>query len=125
MKRQHTHADWTLLPWGRFLKRPNIQLIAEIELSSSFSERLLDGFAFFFMLLPMPLLAVPVAVPNALTVPALHEFIALLSALRAQVRGFTLELLPPNFFAKRLLQTEIFSTTNGKISTTNGKKLSP
>ena len=41
------------------------------------------------------------------------------------VRGFTLELLPPNFFAKRLLQTEIFSTTNGKISTTNGKKLSP
>ena len=30
------------------------------------------------------------------------------------VRGFTLELLPP----KRLLQTEIFSTTNGK-------KLSP
>ena len=44
---------------------------------------------------------------------------------RRSIRGFTLELLPPNFFAKRLLQTEIFSTTNGKISTTNGKKLSP
>ena len=27
---------------------------------------------------------------------------------RYSIRGFTLELLPPNFFRKRLLQTEIF-----------------
>ena len=114
MNRQRLHADGAFLPRRQVRERAEIHLRADIELPSSFRELLLDGFAFFFMLLPMPLLAVPVAVPNALTVPALHEFIALLSALRAQVRGFTLELLPP----KRLLQTEIFSTTNGK-------KLSP
>ena len=35
---------------------------------------------------------------------------------RAGVRGFTLELLTPNFFTKRLLQTEIFFTTNGNFA---------
>ena len=82
MKRQHTHADWTLLPWGRFLKRPNIQLIADIELSSSIIKNLLDPLALLLMLLPMFVLTILVAIPNALAGPALHEGITLLAARR-------------------------------------------
>ena len=85
MNGQHTHADVALLPRGQLSKRPDILLGAEIELSSSFLKPLLDELAFFFMLLPMPILTSGVAIPDALAVPALHEFITFLAALRTQL----------------------------------------
>ena len=73
MKRQYMHADGTLLPWGQFLKRADVQLGADIELSSMFVKHLLDALAFFFMLLPVLVLTLLVAIPNTLAGPALHE----------------------------------------------------
>ena len=85
MKRQRTHADWTLLLWGQFPERTNILLRAEVELASSFIEFLLDGLAFCFMLLPVLILAVLVAIPNALAGPALHEGTAFLAVRRTHL----------------------------------------
>ena len=79
------HANWTLLPRGQFLKRPNILLGAEIELASSFVKFFLDASAIRPMLLPVFVLTVLVAKPNALAGPALHEVITLLAARRAQL----------------------------------------
>ena len=73
MKRQRTHADWALLPRWHLLERPNIQLRADIELASSFVELLLDLLALLLMLLPVFVLTLLVAIPNALAGPALHE----------------------------------------------------
>ena len=82
MKRQHTHADWALLPRGAFPERPDIQLRADIKLASSLVKFLLDATALFLVLLPVFVLTVLVAIPNALAGPALHEGITLLSASR-------------------------------------------
>ena len=82
MKRQRTHADWTFLPRRGVRKGTQIQFIAEIELSSSLSKLLLDAPALLPMHLPVTLLTSGVAIPDALAVPALHEFIAFLSTSR-------------------------------------------
>ena len=83
MNRQWLHADWALLPRGQLLKRPNIHLGAKVELASSILKRLLDTSALLFMLLPVFVLAILVAIPNALAGPALHEAITFLSARRS------------------------------------------
>ena len=80
MTRQHTHADWTLLPRGQFPKRANLQLRPEIELASSLIKFFLDDLTFFPMLLPMFVLTILVAIPNALAIPALFEGVTFLSA---------------------------------------------
>ena len=85
---QHAHADWALLPRRLVGEGTQIQFIAEIELSSSSGKLLLDGLAFFFMLLPVTILAIFVAIPNALAGCALHEFITFLAALRTQLLGW-------------------------------------
>ena len=87
MKRQHTHADGTLLPRGQFLKRANVQLLADIELASSFVELLLNAPALFFVLLAVLVLALFVAIPNTLAPITLLESIALRFARRALVFG--------------------------------------
>ena len=84
MKRQHTHADGTLLLRGQFPERPNILFGAEIELASSFIKHLLDPLALLLMLLVVTVLAILVAIPNALASVALFEGIAYLSARRTQ-----------------------------------------
>jgi hypothetical protein len=48
---------------------------------------LLDALAFFFMLLPVFVLAILVAIPNALAIPTLLEGITLLVACRTQKLG--------------------------------------
>ena len=108
MKRQHTHADWTLLPRGELSKRPDIHLRADIELASSFVQFLLDGFALMFMHLPMFFLTILAAIPHALAGPTLHEGIAFLSARRTtHLRwgpvfrgGFGVIIFPFDRFAK-------------------------
>ena len=60
------HADGTLLPLGQFPKRPNIHLRADIELASSPIKFLLDAPALLLMLLAVLVLALLVAVPDAL-----------------------------------------------------------
>ena len=88
MDRRHTHADGAFLLRGQRRQRAQILLDAEIELASSFIQHLLNGLAFFFMLLPVLVLAVLVAIPNALAGPALHEGITLLTARRTQLLGW-------------------------------------
>ena len=85
MKRQHTHADGTFLPRGQFLERAQIQLIAEIELSSSVVKDLLDALALRFMLLAVLVLTLLVAIPNAFAPGALLDGITLLSTRRAEL----------------------------------------
>ena len=85
MKRQRTHADWALLPRWHLLERPNIQLRADIELASSFVKFLLDALALLLMLLPVFVLTILVAIPNALTIPTLLEGITLLFAHRTHL----------------------------------------
>ena len=86
MKRQRVHTDWALLPRGHFLKRAKIHLRANVELASSIIKNLLDGPAFLLMLLPVFVLTILVAIPNALAGPALHEGVTLLSARRTHLR---------------------------------------
>ena len=88
MDRRHMHADGAFLLRGQRRQRAQILLDAEIELASSFIQHLLNGLAFFFMLLPVLVLAVLVAIPNALAGPALHEGITLLTARRTQLLGW-------------------------------------
>ena len=85
MKRQHLHTNGTFLSRGQFPERPNIHFPADIELTSSFVKFLLDGLAFFFMLPPVFVLTVLVAIPYALAGPALHEGITLLFASRTHL----------------------------------------
>ena len=87
MKRQHTHADGTLLLRGQFPERPNILFGAEIELASSFIKHLLDPLALLLMLLVVTVLAILVAIPNTLAPITLLESIALRFARRALVFG--------------------------------------
>ena len=104
MNRQRVHTDWAFLPQGDFSQRPDIELGADIELASSLIKHYLDTLACFFMLLPVFVLTVLVAIPNALAGPALHEGIAFLSACRTQigrggpifigVGGFVIIILP-------------------------------
>ena len=129
------HADWTLLPRGRFFKRPEIELAssflefslealalnlvdAEIELASSFIKFLLDALALLLMLLPVFVLTVLVAIPNALAGRALLEGITLLFASRTQQFGrggpifrggfgFIIFLSFPRFSERH--RTELFS----------------
>ena len=108
------HADWTLLPRGRFFKRPEIELAssflelrlevlalnlvdAEVELASSIIKNLLDKPALLLMLLAVLVLALPVAIPNALASVALLEGITSLSAGRAELLGRGLLHLGPIF----------------------------
>ena len=84
MKRQHTHADWTFLPRGQFPKRPNVQLRADIELASSFTKLLLDELALRLVLLPVTVLTILVAIPNALAGRTLLEGITFLFARRTK-----------------------------------------
>ena len=79
------HADGTLLPRGQFPKRANIVLGTEIELASTLVKFLLDTPAFLLMTLAVFILTFFVAIPNALAGPALHEGVALLTALRTQL----------------------------------------
>ena len=103
------HADGTLLPWGRFLKRADVQLGADIELASSFVKLLLDALALLFMLLPVFVLTILITVPNALAIPTLLEGITLLFARRTQLgrspvfRGgaFGFIILSFHWFAER------------------------
>jgi uncharacterized membrane protein HdeD (DUF308 family) len=80
------HADWTLLPRRQFLKRAQIHLGTDIELAFSFIKHLLDTPALLLMLLPVSVLTILVAIPNALAGPALFEgiCITLLAARRTQ-----------------------------------------
>ena len=85
------HTDGALLSRGQFLKRADVQLGADIELSSTFVENLLDGLALLLMLLPVFVLTILVAIPNALAGPALHEGITRLFARRAELgRGLVM-----------------------------------
>ena len=84
------HADWTFLPLWQVGKTANIQLHAEIELASPFIEFLLDALALLLMLLPVFVLAVLVAIPNALAIPTLLEGITFLAARRTQLLGWGL-----------------------------------
>ena len=82
MKRQRAHADRALLPRGQRPERPNIHLGANIELASTFINFLFDALAFDLMLLPVFVLTVLVAIPNALAGPTLFEGIIFLAARR-------------------------------------------
>jgi hypothetical protein len=86
------HADWTLLPRGYFPERPDIQLRTAVELASTFVKLLLDALALFLMFLPVFILAILVAIPNALAIPTFLEGITLLSARRTHL-GRSLTLL--------------------------------
>jgi hypothetical protein len=66
------HANWTFLPRGHFPKRPDVLLGTDVELPSSFIKHLLDALALLLMLLPVFVLTILVAVPNALAIPTLH-----------------------------------------------------
>ena len=79
------HADWTVLSSGHFSERAQIFLGAKIELASSFVKHLLDALALLPMHLPVTVLTILVAIPNALTGRALLEGIALLTALRTHL----------------------------------------
>jgi hypothetical protein len=81
------HADWTLLPRGQLPERANIQLRANIELSPSSVKLLLDAPALFLMLLPVFVLTILVAIPNALARRALLDGITLLAARRTRQLG--------------------------------------
>ena len=85
MDRQHTHANWALLPLGKFPKRTNIQLRAKIELASSFIKHLLDKLALLFMLVSVIFLASDVAIPNTLAGRARLDSITFLAARRAEL----------------------------------------
>jgi len=85
MNRQHTHADWALLPQWQFPKRLNIQLRADVELASSLIKYLLDGTTLPLMLLAMLVLTFLVAIPNALATVALFQCIASLPARRTHL----------------------------------------
>ena len=87
MNRQHTHADWALLLRGQLPERPDIQLHAEIELSSTFVKFLLDSLAFLLMLLSVFVLTFLVAIPNAQASVTLLEGITSLAAGGAQQLG--------------------------------------
>ena len=108
------HADWTLLPRGRLFKRPEIELAssflelglevfaldlvdAEVELASSIIKNLLDKSALLLVFLAVLVLALPVAIPNALASVALLEGITSLSAGRAELLGRGLLHLGPIF----------------------------
>ena len=65
------HADWTFLPRGHFPNRANIELLANIELASSFVKFRLYTLAILLMLLAVFVLTFFVAIPNALTSIAL------------------------------------------------------
>ena len=88
MQRQRVHAYWALLLRGQDREGTQILLRAKIELASSLSKLLLDGLAFYFMLLPVTILTILIAIPNALAGPALHEFFTFLTALRTQLLGW-------------------------------------
>ena len=70
------HADWTLLPRGHFSTRANVQLLAKIELASSLIKNVHDDLAFMFVHLAVLVLALLVAIPNALAPVALLEGVA-------------------------------------------------
>ena len=108
MNRQHTHANWTLLPRGQFPERPNILLGADIELASSFIKLLLDETTLLLMLLAVLVLTFFVTIPNALAGRTLLEGITFLSACRTQLGfgpifpgGFGIVILPFHRFAER------------------------
>ena len=88
MNRQHTHADGTLLPRGQLPKRADILLGAEIELASSFVKFFLDASTLFLVLLPVFVLTILAAIPNALAGRTLLEGTTLLSAPRTQQFGW-------------------------------------
>ena len=85
MNRQRTHADSAFLPRRQFPERANVQFFAEIELASSLLKNILDSLAFLLMFLPVFVLALLVAIPNALAGPALHEGVTFLSARRTHL----------------------------------------
>ena len=60
---------------------------SDIELASSIIKNLLDGPAFLLMLLPVFVLTILVAIPNALTGRTILEGVTLLSARRTQQLG--------------------------------------
>ena len=91
MNRQRMHTDGTPLPRGQFPERANVQLFAEIELASPFIKFFHDALAFMFVHLAVLVLALLVAIPNALAPVALLEGVALLFARRTQLgRGLIL-----------------------------------
>ena len=87
MKRQHLHTNWTLLLRGQLPKRAKIQLRAKIELASSFLKHLLDSLALLLVFLPVFVLTLLVAIPNALAGRTLLGGITFLAARRAEL-GF-------------------------------------
>ena len=122
MTRQHTHADWTLLPRGQFSKRANIQLRADIELTSSFVKFLLDTPALDLMLLSVLVLTFLVAIPNALAPVALLECIALLAARRTE-----LGWVGPNFrggFGAIIFSLRRFAERHGAELLSSGRSCS-
>ena len=88
MQRQRVHAYWALLLRGQDREGTQILLRAKIELASPCSKHFLDGLAFFFMLLPVTVLTILIAIPNALARRALLEGITFLAALRTQLLGW-------------------------------------
>lgn len=70
---------------GKFPKRPDILLRAEIELASPFVQLLLDPPALLLMLLPVLVLTFLVAVPDAPPAVAALGGVALLFARRAHL----------------------------------------
>ena len=87
------HADWAFLPRGKFPRRPDILFGADIELASSLIQNALDALTLLLMLLPVFVLTLLVAIPNALAGRTLLEgtSITLLAARQAQLgRGLIL-----------------------------------
>ena len=108
MNGQHKHANWAFLLRRQLLERSDILLRAEIELASSIIKNLLDGLALPFMLSPVTILAILVAIPNTLAGCTLLEGITLLSARRTQFSrgpvvhgGFGFIILPFRRSAER------------------------
>ena len=88
------HTYWTFLPRGQLLDWADVQLFAEIELPSSLVKFLLDKSAFMLVHLAVFVLALLVAIPNALAGRALLDGIALLAARRTHLgRGLGIILL--------------------------------
>ena len=79
------HADGAFLPRWQFPKRPDIKLRADIELSFSFIEHLLDGPTLFLMLFSVFVLTFLVAIPNAQAPVTLLEGVTFLTASRTQL----------------------------------------
>ena len=74
-------------PAGAVFKRANVQLCAEIELASTLFKFVLDALALMFVLLAAFVLALLVAIPNALAGRTLFEGVAFLSARRTELLG--------------------------------------